>query len=134
MMEERISALESDIDILNRKVLQLAWKVDDIEKLNFQQPSEAIEELPDPVNVNVYDLRGKLVILESELSEIRIRIGIINEQISAYEIPVVYLPDSNIVSQSLWKRMWAVFGHGLPGNVILALWIVAIIMILFRGT
>jgi hypothetical protein len=80
MMEERISALESDIDILNRKVLQLAWKVDDIEKLNFQQPSEAIEELPDPVNVNVYDLRGKLVILESELSEIRIRIGIINEQ------------------------------------------------------
>lgn len=111
-MEERISALESEIDILNRKVLQLAWKIDDIEKLKILQPSEDIEEISEPVNIDVYDLRGKLVILESELSEIRTHIGMINEQISAYEIPVVYLPDSNIVSQSLWKRMWAVLGMG----------------------
>ncbi len=134
MMEERVSALEKELDKVNRKLLQLAWKVDDIEKMKPDEPSEDIERLSEAVDVDVYDLRAKLVIVESELSEIRTRIGAINELISSNETPVDQIPNSNIVSHSLWKRMWAVFGHGLIGNVILALWIVAITVILFRGT
>ena len=133
-MEERVSALEKELDKVNRKLLQLAWKVDDIEKMKPDEPSEDIKRLSETVDVDVYDLRVKLVIVESELSEIRTRIGVINELISSNETPVGQIPDSNIVSHSLWKRMWAVFGHGLIGNVILALWIVAITVILFRGT
>jgi hypothetical protein len=126
--------LEKELDKVNRKLLQLAWKVDDIEKMKPNGPSEDIERLSEAVDVDVYDLRAKLVIVESELSEIRTRIGVINELISSNETPVDQIPNSNIVSHSLWKRMWAVFGHGLIGNVILALWIVAITVILFRGT
>jgi hypothetical protein len=133
MMEERVSALEKELDIVNRKLLQLAWKIDDIEKMKPDEPSGDIERISESVDVDVYDLRGKLVVVESELSELRTRIGVINELISSYEAPVGHLPDSNIISNSLWKRMWAVFGHGLLGNVILTLWIVAIVMILFRG-
>ena len=69
-----------------------------------------------------------------DFSEIRTQIGVINELISSYETPVGQLPNSNIVSHSLWKRMWAVFGHGLMGNVILTIWIIAITLLLFRGT
>ena len=132
-MEERVTALENELDVINRKLLQLAWKVDDIEKIKPNEQSEGIEGHSEPVEVDVYDLRGKMVVLESELSEIRTRIGLINELVSSYDSPVGLLPDTKIISHSPWKRMWAIFGHGLLGNTILALWIVAIITILSRG-
>jgi hypothetical protein len=127
MMEDRLSALESEIDRLNVKLHQLAWKMDDMDKKILEEPSEASE-------VEIYDLRGKLVNFESELSLMSTRIGVINKLISSYQDPVIDLPDTNIISHSLWKRMWAVFGHGLVGNIILTTWIIAIIIILFRGT
>jgi chromosome segregation ATPase len=154
-MEDRFLALESELDKLNRKLLQLSWKIEDIDKNNLEEPSvtaeepsvtaeepiataeealEIIEEPSDAVEVEIFDLREKLVSVESELSEIRIRIGVLNKLISSYEIPDINLPDTNIISHSLWKRMWAVFGHGLVGNVILTMWIFTIIIMLFRGT
>lgn len=154
-MEERVMVLELELGKINRKLLQIAWKIDDLGKENFKEPSEAseepldaaegtldaieneakaVEKRPGTVEAELFDLRGKLVIVESELSEIRARIGMINELMSANEISIDTLPDSNIVSHSLWKRMLAVIGHGFVGNVIVTLWIIATIMILFSGT
>lgn len=133
-MDDRVIALEKDLEIISQKVLQLAWKVDDIEKMESDDPTEDIERLSKIIYSDVYNLKGKMASLENDLSEVRARIGWINEFISSYEPPVIQIPDTNIVSHNLWKRMWAVFGHGLLGNVILILWIIAIIIMLFSGS
>jgi hypothetical protein len=33
------------------------------------------------------------------------------EEIDA--VPRELIPETNLLSQNLWKRMWAVFGHGV---------------------
>jgi predicted nucleic acid-binding Zn-ribbon protein len=135
-MEDRVIALEAEIDILNMKLLQLAWKIDDLEKRSLKEPSDAKESsdtkvLSDSRNpsndaeVEIYDLRGKLVSVEGELSEIRTRIGVINKLISSNEEPDRNLPSTNIVSHSLWNR--------ILGNIILITWIIAIVIVLFQG-
>jgi hypothetical protein len=69
-----------------------------------EEPSETSEEPSEISDVEVYDIRGKLIVVENELSEIRTRIGVMNKLISTYENPDIDLPDTNIVSHSLWKR------------------------------
>jgi hypothetical protein len=83
--------------------------------------------------VEVYDLRGKFLDVENELSSLRIRIGDLEGMISSYQKPVQTLPDTNLFSNSLWKRMLAVFGHGLLGNITLITWIIAITFLLVVG-
>jgi hypothetical protein len=104
MMEDRVSALETELAGLNLKLLQIAWKMDDIDKRIPEEPSETSEEPSEISDVEVYDIRGKLIVVENELSEIRTRIGVMNKLISTYENPDIDLPDTNIVSHSLWKR------------------------------
>ena len=127
MMEDRISALKSDFERFKVQLHQLAWKIEEVDKKIPEEPLMDTQE-------EVYNLRGKLFQVETELSSLRIRISEFEDMFSSYMKPVQTYPDTNIISPSLWKRMWAVFGHGLIGNVILALWIVAITVILFRGT
>ncbi|MHA2403426.1 MAG: hypothetical protein ACXADH_10585 [Candidatus Kariarchaeaceae archaeon] len=126
MMEDRKSNIESELVRLSTKLIQLAWKIDDVDKKISEEPRETTQ-------VEIHDLRGKLLTIENELSSLRIRIGDLEELHSANQEPVRTLPDTNIISPNLWKRMWAVFGHGLLGNIILITWVFAIIILLFAG-
>lgn len=125
-MEDKISAIELELGEINATLLQLAWKIDDVEKKSPNQTLEIFQ-------VQTNDLRGKLVSVENELSLLRTRIDVLNKVISSYQEPEITLPDTNIISHRLWNRMWAVFGHGLLGNIILTTWIIAIVILIFRG-
>lgn len=125
-MEDRISSLQSNLDEINIKLHQLAWKIDDVDKKILEEPSIDTQ-------AEVYDLRGKLLSVENELFSLRVRIGELEGMFSSYQNSVQTLPDTNIISHSLWKRMWAVFGHGLLGNITLVTWIIAIVFLLVEG-
>jgi ssRNA-specific RNase YbeY (16S rRNA maturation enzyme) len=126
MMEDGKPAMESELVRLSAKLAQLAWKIDDVDKKIPEEPREATQ-------VEIHDLRGKLLYVENEFSSLSIRIGDLEKIRSTNQEPVRKLPETNIISSSLWKRMWAVFGHGLLGNIILITWVIAIILLLFGG-
>jgi len=122
-MEDRLFDLESNLDKLNVKLIQMAWKIDDVDRKISEAPSINIQD-------EVYDFRGNLLSLENSLFSLRMRIGELEERVTAEQRKLPTLPDTNLISESLWQRMWAVFGHGLLGNIALTAWIIAIILLL----
>jgi len=125
-MEDRLFDLESNLDKLNVKLIQMAWKIDDVDRKISEAPSIDIQD-------EVYDFRGNLLSLEKSLFSLRMRIGELEERVTAEQRKLPTLPDTNLISESLWQRMWAVFGHGLLGNIALTAWIIAIILLLTGG-
>ena len=118
-MEDRVSDLQSELDMLNVKLIRLAWKIDDVDK---KIPDESSMEIHD----EVVDLKSHMVSFEEKLDYL-------NNYVNEFDVGFPELPQTNLLSHSLWKRMWAVFGHGLLGNIILSAWIIAIILQLTGG-
>jgi predicted nucleic acid-binding Zn-ribbon protein len=81
MMEYRKSNIESELVSLSTKIIQLAWKIDDVDEKIFEEPREATQ-------VEIHDLRGKLLKIENELSSLRIRIRYLEELHSVNQEPV----------------------------------------------
>jgi len=95
-MEDRLFDLESNLDKLNVKLIQMAWKIDDVDRKISEAPSINIQD-------EVYDFRGNLLSLENSLFSLRMRIGELEERVTAEQRKLPTLPDTNLISESLWQ-------------------------------
>lgn len=117
-MEEMISSLQSDLHRLNAKLIQLAWKIDDVAKMTPYEPS--------------MDYQDELVNISSRLDNIEERFESYSSQVNELDFGLPPLPETKLLSHTLWKRMWAVFGHGVLGNTVLTILIITLVTII-RG-
>lgn len=106
-MNDNLSELQSELTRLNSKIIQVAWKISDVEK------AVNIEAFVD-FQSSVVEMKNKLVELDERINEVFGRMSDIEKRYEEIDaVPRRLIPETNLVSQSLWKRMWAVFGHGI---------------------
>jgi len=111
-MEDRLLDLQSNLDNLNVKLIQLAWKINDVDKKIQDGPEKDIQS-------EIADLKSKIINLEKNYESLESKFASLETTNLANSNYINRLPTSNLLSESLWKRMWAVFGHGLPGYIML---------------
>ena len=125
-MEDKITTLELELNRLNAKLIRLAWKIDDVDKKKSVEPPEAIQD-------DVTYLQEKIINIDHDMSNLKASIENFETEFSSHRIQIPEFPATNIISQTIWKRMLAVFGHGLAGNILTTILISLIITFLYRG-
>lgn len=125
-MEDKITTLELELNRLNAKLIRLAWKIDDVDKKKLMEHPEGNED-------DVTYLLEKVINIDHDISIVKASIENFQTEFSSYPIQVPEIPATNLISHTLWKRMLAVFGHGLVGNVLTTILITLIITYLYSG-
>jgi hypothetical protein len=118
-MEERISNLESDLHRLSAKLIQLAWKVDDVDKKTPDEPS--------------LDFQDEIINISSRLENIEERLESLSNRVNEPDVGFSGLPITKLLSHSLWTRMWAVWGHSVLGNILFVIVLYILFFILGNG-
>lgn len=118
-MEDRISHLESDIHKLNPKLIQLVWKVDDVDQKTLDEPS--------------FDFQDEIINFSSRSENLEERLESLSNRVNEFNVGFSGLPTTKLLSHSLWTRMWAVWGHSVLGNISFVLVLYISIFILGNG-
>jgi hypothetical protein len=117
-MEDIISNLQSDLHRLNAKLIQLAWKIDDVDK-----------KTPEPS----LDFQDEIINLNSRLANIEERLDSLSNRDNEIDVGFSELPNTKLLSHNIWTRMWAVWGHSVLGYVMFAIIFYVLFFILELG-
>jgi hypothetical protein len=109
-MEDRLWELQSEVHNLSKQLLVVARKIDTVEKAVDLEPLQKTFTVID-------DQTGRIVSLENRVDYLSRNLAELEQKFSSQQVMTPTLPDTNLLSHSLWKRMWAVFGHGLLGYI-----------------
>ncbi len=120
-MKDNLSILQSELDNLNTNIIQMTWKISDVEKVVNEEVSKDYQS-------NIFEMKNRLVDVEGRINEVHDRISHIENRLEEiYAVSHQQIPETNLLSRSLWKRMWAVFGHGVILYALLALVVYALV-------
>jgi chromosome segregation ATPase len=106
-MNDNLSELQSELARLNTKIIQMAWKISDVEKAVNKEVFKDCQS-------SIVDMKNRLVELDGRINEVYGKISDIENRFEESDAESLQqIPGTNLISHSLWKRMWAVFGHGV---------------------
>jgi len=107
-MEDRLWKLQQDVNELDKKMLLVARKIDDLE-------GRILLGSDDPLQSSVRKLRDKGVSVENKLRMLTNKVDEVAKTVNQLIDQFEPLPQTNLISESLLDRALAVVGHLLLG-------------------